>query len=108
MCAPSTDASTIFNTHRNPSTSSRLPQASSSPVGSGRTYKGVQSVSANTGAAAVPIGQKPDGASVPPGDSITDVLVFRQPRQGADPLTLTLPASAVGGRGEIKLAMPKP
>jgi hypothetical protein len=46
-------------------------------------------------------------ATIPPGKTHDDVLVFEAPPRGAGPLRLELPASAVGADGRMRLEIPK-
>jgi hypothetical protein len=45
--------------------------------------------------------------SIYPGESITDVLVFERPVDAAKRLTLTLPASNFGGKGKVRVLVPR-
>lgn len=47
-----------------------------------------------------------DRASVYPGSSVDDVIVFERPVAKAEHLNLTLPASNVGGEGTLRLRIP--
>lgn len=52
-----------------------------------------------------PIGRTPE-ASIRPGDSVIDVLVFERPIDAATVLRLTLPAIRFGGEGMLRLEIP--
>jgi hypothetical protein len=46
-------------------------------------------------------------ASVHPGKSVEDVVVFEEPVARAEYLRLELPASAFGGTGKLRFQIPK-
>ncbi len=52
-------------------------------------------------------GQIRTATSVYPGKSVSDVLVFEVPVEAAKHLDLRLPVAALGGKGEMKIRIPK-